>query len=128
MTIVEHRQFQQLITEYYRNTVTIKRKILLQEDTKNCIQKEEFAAVLQIMLHHPRVRRVSITVSLYQRAQNEGFLSFSPRICVGIIHPVDAIIFKHLRDGDMDAFLALLQNGEATVWDHDTSGNPLLYV
>jgi hypothetical protein len=124
--LVQSFQRKDVVSPYGNFTVTARRKKAMNKYP--AISKElEFAATVQARVDHPLFQGC-LTLSFHQRAVQGGYQALYPTISVGRVWPLNSPIFKSISDGDMPAFMSLLRNGKATVWDRDECGSPLLHV
>jgi len=55
-------------------------------------------------------------------------MSHVPRLSINPILPKDSLIFKLVGEGKLAEFKSLLEAGEASLRDHDETGQSLLHV
>lgn len=73
-------------------------------------------------------RSKMFTLSVQRRAHSGGVASSIPHLSVNFVLPTRSPVFRIVRDGTMEEFLQMLQNGKASVRDHDQYGASLLDV
>jgi hypothetical protein len=69
-----------------------------------------------------------LVASLTQRELFAGSVSSISRLQVNRVLPSDSPVFKLVKQGKLQDLLQMLQNGEASLRDHDEHGASLLFV
>jgi hypothetical protein len=68
------------------------------------------------------------SVSLSQGQLFDRSIQSIPRISVCRIVPNDSLVFTLVKEGSLKEFMTMLQEGKASLRDHDEQGMPLLHV
>ena len=84
--------------------------------------EEEFTT--QVMLKP----KSSPTMVRLQRDRLHGSLSEIPRLIINNILPRDSVVFQVADRGTVEDLLALLDQGKASLHDHDVNSQSLLHV
>lgn len=69
-----------------------------------------------------------LNISAFQSQIFGGSVQSIPRISVSPIVPNDSLVFRLVREGQLEEFLMLLAEGKASIRDHDEQGMSLLHV
>jgi len=88
---------------------------------------EDFTATISFMPRNTR-QKFMISASIQQGEFSTGSISVMPNLSANPILPVDSLIFTVVKQGRMEEFMQLLQEGRASVRDRDEHGTPLLHV
>jgi hypothetical protein len=68
------------------------------------------------------------SVSLSQGQLFDRSIQSIPRISICRIVPNDSLVFTLVKQGSLKEFMTMLQEGKASLRDHDEQGMPLLHV
>ncbi|OTA60082.1 ankyrin [Hypoxylon sp. EC38] len=67
-----------------------------------------------------------LVASTFQHEIRRGAVSSISRLAVNRVLPIDSRVFEVVKDGDLHELQRMLQNGEASLRDHDEHGASLL--
>ncbi|KAF3768153.1 hypothetical protein M406DRAFT_70247 [Cryphonectria parasitica EP155] len=87
---------------------------------------EDFSAILAFLPSEQSTQNKMLTVSICQTELMQGLLSSIPCISVNRVRPGDSPVFAMVKDGDLDSLRKSLQQGTASIRDHDEAGRSLL--
>ena len=90
-------------------------------------EEEEVTTSVSLVLGHRQPRR-AFKVHIRQTYRDDGIFSGIPHLSVHNVLPMDSPVFEIVRQGRLEEFQALLQEGKASLRDQDEHGASLLLV
>jgi hypothetical protein len=87
-----------------------------------------FMSVITFTADKSQYKQFMLSIHLIQIHGLDGSNVLSPCIIGHAVIPDDAPILQAIRDGNLEEFKRLLENGQARVWDCDSDGRSLLNV
>lgn len=79
-----------------------------------------------IRKRHPR--QIMFLMSITQHVYASGISTSIPHLCVNRVVPKSSVVFQLVSQGNLKALKGILQQGHASLRDHDEDGNSLLTV
>ena len=117
---------------------TTKRKYRLRESNRRtCMgtsnkedeaDVEDFSAKLEFVPAQRSAERRMLAMSIHQRDLMNELILTIPNIFVSWVRPNDSQVFQLVTDGNLNGLRNSLEQGTASVRDHDESGRSLLFV
>lgn len=104
------------------------------KDTRHCdratnnqkIHRREFTAKL---VFKSKGTPTMLTLSVNQgQFLFDSFTTMLPEVTVNSILPRDSLVFQLASNGSIQQLMALVAEGKASLYDHDTDGKSLLHV